>query len=758
MRGIRGKIKLKKIARYIKKSKAKDKNKGEIKRAISSRFKIKNKKELSRFLSEIKNIKSRDAKKAAKQALIIVLKNFKRIFNSPEISLRFQLLLVMVMISVIPVMAMGGFTYFKVQGQINSVQEEMLHAKSNEVKTSLDLMIQNSQTVMQGIEAQPDLALLMEDVNSDFKIDDRIRLNKISFSLQNAVKSSKGLYETILITDVNGNVISVGSKHNDEYMRKNFSDEVYFESIESGYDFVIGKPFISEATGKTIIPAAKPISTLAQKLGVMVIMYDLEKFTQPIEDISVGNAGFIYIVDEDGNTLYNNDIKNGHDYANSRLIKNSIEKLGDENENAAGFGFYTIEGTKNAAAFESLQNAPWLVVANIEKSEFESGMYAVRNFIFILTAFIVVICMVSAFKFSKNIETPIKSIVQLMNKVAKGDLDVNADFAVNKEIKGLNDVFNLMVKELKTLIENISAASESMNRASGYIGEISGNACEFTNEMACVVEQVHIGAASQTMELENASGELLDLDGLITKTNGYIENMMKTSERTDQLISTGGKHMDIMEEKSNTAYNCSMEVESEMKGLVDHIDRIQEIVATIATISKKTNLLALNASIEAARAGEAGRGFSVVADEIRKLAEMVRSESDTIKEITEGIRVKTHSTVVISSENGRAIKSQREAVRDTKCAFDDILKNIMCMIEDINMVEGNISRINEMKDGIINSVSQISQIAQSSAGMSESANEKSKLQFKIMEDMKKESDDLDRLSQNLKELIRIFGY
>ncbi|KDR93854.1 methyl-accepting chemotaxis protein [Peptoclostridium litorale DSM 5388] len=755
MRGIRGKLKLEKITSHIK---CNSTNIKMVARTTVSRLKIKDKKEISNLFSGLKNIKSTDTKKAVKQGLLLALKNFRRIFNSPEISLRFQLLLVMVMLSVIPVMVMGGFTYFKVQGQINSVQEEMLYAKSREVKTSLDLMIQNSQTVMQGIEAQPDLALLMEDVNSDLKIDDRIRLNKISFSLQNAVKSSRGLYETILITDIKGNVISGGAKHNEQYMGKNFSDEKYFESIENGDEFVIGKPFISEATGTTIIPAAKPISTLAQKLGVMIIMYDLEKFTQPIGDISVGSTGFIYILDEDGNTLYNKDIKNGNEYASSRLIKNSIEKLGDENSDAAGFGFHTIGGIKNAAAFEKLQNAPWLVVANIKKSEFESGMYAVRNFIFILTAFIVVICMASAFKFSKNIETPIKSIVQLMNKVAKGDLNVNADFAVNKEIKGLNDVFNLMVKELKMLIENISTASESMNRASGYIGEISGNACEFTDDMACVVEQVYIGASNQTTELENASGELLDLDGLITHTNGHIENMMKTSAQTDQLIGSGVRHMDIMEEKSNTAYSCSMEVESEMKSLVDQIDRIQEIVATIAMISQKTNLLALNASIEAARAGEAGRGFSVVAGEIRKLAEMVKCESDTIKEITEGIRVKTHSMARISSENGMAIKLQREAVKDTKIAFDDILKSIMCMIEDINRVEGNISRINAMKDGIINSVSQISQIAQSAAAMSESANEKSKIQFKIMEDMKKESDDLDGLSQNLKESIRIFVY
>ncbi|AHM56897.1 phosphate ABC transporter substrate-binding p rotein, PhoT family [Peptoclostridium acidaminophilum DSM 3953] len=690
-----------------------------------------------------------------KEGSLIFIKNINKIFNSPEVSLRFQVLTVLFAISILPIFLMSSFTYLKVSSHLEDTQRQMLTAKAEGIKSNLDAVLKNSLSIMNGIEAQPDLAIMMEDLNVDSVIDDTIKLNKVSFSLQNAVKSSDKLYETIYICDKNGKIIADGSKFKKEYLGTDISNKDFFKSLDETAELVVGNPFVSKASGKPVIPVAKEIKTVAGKLGVMVVIFDLENFTRPLAEATIGKTGRMYLVNGEGKFIYHKDPKlilKDSDYS---FVEKAIKsKAGQQRDEA--LSFYKENGNRMAAAYEKLGLANWLVIANIEKEELESGTMAIRNFIFFISIAIILLCIVTGYKFSKNIEAPIKSIVSLMHEVSRGRLGVKASFNNNREMKTLNDVFNKMVGELRMLMDNIRLAHEGMSSTSNEINAVSRDAYSFTENVNSVVIQIMEGARTQSANLQEAKARLENLDQMIERSDSHIEDMVLISEDAQTAVKDGVNYMETMKQRSEQGFEYSNDVVCEIEILANEIEKIQRVVTSITAISRKTNLLALNASIEAARAGDAGRGFGVVAQEIRVLAENVNSESEVIKQIISGIKSRTESVVRITSESSSAIDIQRNAVKDTNTAFEKILASMNTMVGNIKLVGENIGDINSLKTEIVESINQIYSIAENAASMTEDANEKSKVQFEIIADLMSNSESLNGLSENLKNSIRIF--
>ncbi|RWR04705.1 methyl-accepting chemotaxis protein [Siminovitchia fortis] len=289
-------------------------------------------------------------------------------------------------------------------------------------------------------------------------------------------------------------------------------------------------------------------------------------------------------------------------------------------------------------------------VAEAEKENIDSGQTytMVKNITLFNITLTFILCIVFGILISRVISKPLNQVVGLVEKVADGDLTETTDIQTKDEIGKLAQSVNRMVVNLRGMIQNILSAAENLSASSE---QVSASTVEVASASA------NQANAAQTMN--ELFGELSDAIHSVAKNT---EQAAKLSNETIRIAQDGEKVLLSSVEGAHV-------VSDQMGDLEQDSNRIGEIIEVIDDIADQTNLLALNAAIEAARAGEQGRGFAVVADEVRKLAER---SGEATKQITSIIKEMQNNTAL-------SVKSVQEGLVYTQKsgeAFEQIIKMV----------------------------------------------------------------------------------
>lgn len=332
---------------------------------------------------------------------------------------------------------------------------------------------------------------------------------------------------------------------------------------------------------------------------------------------------------------------------------------------------------------------------------------------------------------AKSISEPIDKMVNAAQSIVAGNFDVSIEVDTNDELKEMAEAFTNMIANLRKIIEDIQyllgemangnfrlhttceenyvgeyepilLAIRGINSSlSAALGEINQSANQFANA-ANNMSATSTGLAQGVTEQANAVQALSETaDTVIAEVNSSVENVAMTNEKIIEV----GQKADIGREKMN-------ELTTAMAKINDTSKAIERIVTTIEEIASQTNLLSLNASIEAARAGEAGRGFSVVASEIGKLAtDSAKAVNDT-KELINASVDEIKNGNIITSETASAFDDMMEGIEETLMLADDIKQASMKQKQAMQGVNNGIEQIS-------NVVETNSATAQETSAMSE---------------------------------------
>ncbi len=408
---------------------------------------------------------------------------------------------------------------------------------------------------------------------------------------------------------------------------------------------------------------------------------------------------------------------------------------------------------------EDLMNQ--LVTMNIElaeeaNEEAEALYKKAQTTTIIIITLAILLSLFFGFIIAHLISKPLKKVVDLVEKISNGDLTQTTDINRKDEIGILAHSMNTMVVNLRSMMQGVLHTSEQVAASSEELSASAEETSRATEEITNAIQGIAEGAETSTASLEDSSTGLeevsLGIQNIAESANAIAESGSVAASQAQ----AGGEFVDQTVQQIKAISISVNESGEAIQSLDKRSQEIGEITKVITEIANQTNLLALNAAIEAARAGEHGKGFAVVADEVRKLAEQSQHSSTQISELIKEIQKdmslsnKSINQVKIDVNEGLSI------VGKTEGSFKVILNSLGTVSSQIDDMAATAQQISASAQEVSANVMSSASLSREASMNSQSVAASTEEQLASMEEISAASNNLSNMSMNLQELVSKF--
>lgn len=472
---------------------------------------------------------------------------------------------------------------------------------------------------------------------------------------------------------------------------------------------------------------------------------------------------YLYLVDNSGTIVAHNnytvinEITNPIDLARSSNIYKDMAKTFEKiKSRETGYSSFTFKDSTKIVTYTPIKNTPWSLVVEMNTNQRSVDLNKLMKSTINLFLAALLSGLIGSYIIARNIKKPLSNIKGYCEDLADGNLNIEFNNTRTDEFGQTEDSLITAVDNIKDVIKKIDKNATDLKKLSGDITLSSTDINKVIGEIALTIEDISSNVMDQANLTEKSLALSDDLSQKLNECTNYIENTKQISNEMKTYTKEGKFSLDTLEEKyienkksfEQVKVN-SLEVDSKAKQITKMLEEIKEI-------SQQTNLLSLNATIEAARAGDAGRGFSVVAQEIRKLSDHCTFVSnkidDLLKEISIALKDNNNSITVAEQSNIQLEVSLKE----TGSSFTKLEDSVNTTIKDIDNVVINIAKVNEVNEKTKELTYNINDLTQTSAAGIEEINAAIEEEVSSIEIIHENIKTLDVLASELNETKDIF--
>ncbi len=370
----------------------------------------------------------------------------------------------------------------------------------------------------------------------------------------------------------------------------------------------------------------------------------------------------------------------------------------------------------------------------------------------------VVILIIWTLLVTRVIANPVHELLASLREMAAGggDLSKKLTIQTHDEIGQLAQTTNNVMGKISDLVGEITQISGKVSAASKYLSEYTTQTSEAMRQTTENMGEIAAGACRQVQDIEQCSQSATHASTQVRDTNRLAA---RTVDLAKEANSSAIEGVSQVKEAIVTMSGVKSQMDISVKaihGLAERINQIGQIVEVITAIAAQTNLLALNAAIEAARAGEQGRGFAVVADEVRNLAESSRKSAGEITSLVQGVRQETIDTVAAIEDALNKANKGAEMAGGSETALNRIITISQQLNEQVTFMAKNTAGVATDIENIAVNIGEITTISRQFSGASQEINAASEEVFATIEKIATSAHELDGMAQSMEEMTAQF--
>ncbi len=663
------------------------------------------------------------------------------------IRIRQRLIISLLVLSLAPMMLMGIISYSKsneaITTRISQYSVGLLKQTSRNLESELNKYEQLAREIGYSDTIQASFAELKR-LNADEQIAPALNITRI-------------LQEKARIYDEINEMGFITGQEVDQYLAKSgktIKDEDMTRIVETA-KAAKGAPvwvMITNTENIGRLVTARELNSIISggKIGVIFLAVDVECFADSFRAVDLGEGSELFITDEEGLVLAsrNPEIPVDQTYTDLSIL--------DRISSSTGQDRLTFTFNDNLAAFSTLKDYGWHVVALIPFSYINAGGKAILSSVILLFILCLIIAAALSLVISASISIPLNKLIRVMQEARDGNLARSLNDKQKDEIGIVSRNFNEMLGNIRNLIGKVSVSSTKLIGSIEKIQTSADSSYSASERIASTMQEIARGTGAQAEEVSNGMGSTNKLAEGINRVGESVTSVSEFINHTKELSENGLSVVQLLKEKASETNYITGKVADDIESLNKDMKEIRKIVNAISLIAEQTNLLALNAAIEAARAGEAGKGFSVVAAEVKKLADKSKDSSAMINAIINNIQAKTDSTVSAAQNGNMIVNEQMEAVNSTDEVFKNIYKSMDNIIKNMANMRESVANMLASKEDTLTVMDNISAVSQQTAATAQEISASTEEQMSDAEELSSLAGQLDSMAQELKEAISIF--
>ena len=530
-------------------------------------------------------------------------------------------------------------------------------------------------------------------------------------------------------------------------------------------------PYKDAETGMYVITAAYAYKADNVKTRVITADVSFNAIERPLGNLKIGHTGRVTLVSNDGIALASKGAVDDSHYSRGNSLKN--DKMYQAiKASPKRTGYVHLEGESKITDVyfnKGEAGSKYWAYSYVMKNDLQNErrtMIKTAGVIAVVVAIVVIIAAMTIQGIFRRIAEALLSYFKEAESGNLNEIKVDSSKAKNfsekvtaklvtpeqdgSEFNRIAFGYNKMIEAVGELIGNVKKQSTNVAEKSASLLELSKQTGKATEEVAQTITGIAEVTSSQAQETQESVTKLEELSKVIDELNESVQAMNAESDESAKINQDNMNTMDSVNNNWVAELDDMKALSQSVQNMNADIQDITKIINVINEISRQTNLLALNASIEAASAGEAGKGFSVVAAEIRKLAEQSAASTKEIEDIIDNI--KNQSTEMVDKTNSSVEGGQKQSklIQEAIKSTMEVFKRNQEMAQKVAGVAKASDKIEEVQGKVLEGLESISASTQENAAGTEEVSANSEEVLATMDEFTQHVADLRDISDNLK--------